>query len=727
MLKRVFKSVIRQKSLATTLHNFQSAAPKEIEIFIDGNRHMVDSRMTIFQACYSVGVIIPRFCYHEKLSIAGNCRMCLVEVEKAPKPVAACAAQIAPSMRILTNSEKVRIARGGVMELLLINHPLDCPICDQAGECDLQDISEGYGYQTSRYREFKRAVEDKNIGPIIQTNMTRCIHCTRCVRFAEEVMGVYDLGTVGRGKGTEIGTYIEKMLVSEISGNLADLCPVGALTHGPYAFTSRPHELKTTSSIDLMEAIIPRVEFNYRGPEIKRTLPRVNEEVNDEWISDKSRYAYDGLGRQRLSVPLVRNKETGQFEEATWERSLDLISRKFQSVSRPENELVGMIGEFNSVEAAMVLKDLFGKFNSQNILHSNYPIKGGLRSDYLFNRKIPEIEELDMLLLIGANPKYETPVLNARILSGVRHNGLKVFKIGASDELGYKFYHLGNSTKLIEEIIDDKHPICDRIKKARNVHIVVSSGLSNEIENINELYHGLQNYVHKITKSDDLTSDIKKAEGYVTIGLLNAFTGPINGYEVGINYKSVTEIVNPKFVYNVGNDNEKLLKKFYESNPGVFTVYQGTNGDIGASFADVILPSSAWTESYATYSSLEGRIQTSKLVVPPPGLARDDWKILRVLSEELGATLPYDSIEELRYRIAEVAPYLLKYDFVEPYTSFNDANSEKIDRSKEFFMSTVIDNFYKTDAISRSSLVMAKCAAAFNPTKMNNFLKKSFD
>ena len=328
----------------------QFSTPNPIEIFINGEKHLVDPRMTIFQACHSVGVVIPRFCYHEKLSISGNCRMCLVEVEKAPKPVASCTAQIAPGMKIFTESEKTRIARGGVMEFLLMNHPLDCPICDQGGECDLQDIYMGYGFETSRYNEYKRAVEDKNIGPIITTNMNRCIHCTRCVRFAEEVIGENELGTMGRGKATEIGTYVEKMFTSELSGNLADLCPVGALSHGPYAFTSRPHELKSVNSIDIMESIIPSVEYNYRGPEIMRCLPKIHELVNDEWISDKSRYAYDGLKRQRLTTPLIKNKTTSQFEEITWEEAIKIASYKISSLKDPKKDLIGLIGEFNNIE-----------------------------------------------------------------------------------------------------------------------------------------------------------------------------------------------------------------------------------------------------------------------------------------------------------------------------------------------------------------------------------------
>lgn len=328
-----------------------STQSTNIEIFINDESYMVDPKMTVFQACYVNGIVIPRFCFHEKLSIAGNCRMCLVEVEKAPKPVPACVANVMPGMRIKTNSELTRIARGGVMEFILANHPLDCPICDQGGECDLQDISVKYGYKTGRFDEYKRAVEDKNIGPLISTIMNRCIHCTRCIRFSQEVAGVFDLGTVGRGTHTEIGTYVNKMVTSELSGNLVDLCPVGALTNAPYAFTSRPWELCRTSSIDLMEGIIPSVEFDFRGPEIMRVLPMVNEKVNMEWISDKSRYSYDGLKRQRLSFPLKKNVENFEFEEIKWEVALQTIAKKLMEVETPESSIVGLIGEFASVEA----------------------------------------------------------------------------------------------------------------------------------------------------------------------------------------------------------------------------------------------------------------------------------------------------------------------------------------------------------------------------------------
>lgn len=716
MLRKLKLSIQTQKTLLT--RNF--ANPKEIEIFINDEKHMVDPRMTIFQATFHAGVVVPRFCYHEKLSIAGNCRMCLVEVEKAPKPVAGCFAQVAPGMRIHTDSDKVRLARGAVMEFLLANHPLDCPICDQGGECDLQDISREYGYEVGRFNEYKRSVEDKDFGPIISTHMTRCIHCTRCIRFAEEIAGSNELGTIGRGVKTEISTYVEKMLGSELSGNLADICPVGALTHGPYAFTSRPFELKTTNSIDLMESIIPYVEFSYRGPEIMRTLPRVNEPVNDEWISDKSRYAHDGLSRQRLSVPLKLNKETGQFEELTWLEAIELVAEKINSLKSPENELLGLMGQFTSVESATALNDMFHGLCCENIGYTAHPLKGLQRSDYLLNRSIAEIETLDCLLLVGSNPKFETPVMNARILKAVRQNGLKVYKIGAADDLSYKFVHIGNSSNSLNEILKGEHPFNQRLKDAKNAHIIFGSEMEDNIERFPEVYHQFQ------TLANNLNAE-KKEEGSerkVTVGMLHQFVGPISGYEVGIKYVSIDQIKKPKVVVNLGNDNESYLKQVLQKNKDAFVVYVGTNGDNGASYADLILPVAAWTEATGTFVSTEGRVQLSRKVVPSPGQAKEEWKTIRILAEMLNVQLPYDSVEELRFRMAELAPHLLKYDYIEPYGLWVE-NDHKKDIG-DFMISSSVDNFYKTDAISRSSLAMAKSSAAYNPSKLKNFLSKVF-
>lgn len=718
--KSKLSQLMKRKFLVRSNRNSFSS-PKDIEIFINDEKHLVDPRMTIFQACYSAGVIIPRFCYHEKLSVAGNCRMCLVEVEKAPKPVAGCFAQVAPGMKIFTESEKTRLARGAVMEFLLANHPLDCPICDQGGECDLQDISKEYGFEEGRFQEYKRAVEDKNVGPIISTHMTRCIHCTRCIRFAEEIAGFSDLGTVGRGQRTEIGTYVEKMLNSELSGNLADICPVGALTHGPYAFTSRPFELKTTNSIDLMESIIPQVEFYYRGPEIMRTLPRVHENVNDEWISDKSRYAYDGLSRQRLNVPLRRNKQTEQFEELTWKEAMDSIAYIINGMKNPDKDLLGIIGQFTPIETAIALNDFCHKLGSENIASSLYPLLGQQRCDYLLNRSISELDNLDCLLLVGSNPKFETPVMNARITKAVKEGRLKVYKIGSPDDLGYKFVHLGNSSNTLKEILSGNHPFCKRLNEAKNGHIIFGSELSNEIQDFGHLFQTFQSHVNKINKErKEVNSDQN-----LTIGVLHQFVGAISGHEVGIKYLPIQDIKKPTVVLNFGNDNDQFLSKVVAKNPDAFIVYFGTNGDAGASYADIVLPVNAWTEGSATYVSTEGRVQISRKVVISPGQSKEEWKVIRILSEMVSNQLNYDSLEELRYRMAELAPHLLKYDFLENFSHWgkNIGNKNEI---RDFILSSGIDNYYKTDAISRSSLVMAKSSAAYNPSKLSNFMAKIY-
>ena len=689
-----------------------SQAPNKIEIFINGDSYQVDPKMTVFQACYEEGIIIPRFCYHEKLSVAGNCRMCLVEVEKAPKPVAACAAGVMPGMRINTTSELARIARGGVMEFILANHPLDCPICDQGGECDLQDISVKYGYKTGRFDEYKRAVEDKNIGPLISTSMNRCIHCTRCIRFSEEVAGVFDLGTVGRGTYTEIGTYVNKMVNSELSGNIVDLCPVGALTNAPYAFTSRPWELTSTSSIDLMEGIIPSVEFNFRGPEVMRVLPLVNEKVNIEWINDKSRYSYDGLKRQRLSYPLKKNVEKNEFEEVRWEDALETLSGFLTEATDLDKSLVGLVGEFNSVETLTALKDLLNGVNCDNFMYDSFPFQNNARSDYLLNRTLPELENLDTLVLVGTNPKLESPVLNARILKAVKHNGLKVYKIGPAEDLSYDYVHLGNSSQVIKDIIKGKHPLSHILNNSKNGHILLGSGLSGFTADANNILQSIKNYTAKLNELNP--------ESYVSTGILHRFVGPINGYELGLQYKSLPESKNYKIVINMGNDNKEFLEKFYK-NKKTFSVYIGTHGDIGASYADLVLPASAWSEENGTYVSTEGRVQTGRLAVLPPALAKESWMVLRALAEEMGVKLNYDNMEEIKYRISEINPALLKYDFIEPYSVFGGVNK---DFETENLVS-MLDNFYKTDSVSRSSVVMSKCSATFNKDKMSNFFTDS--
>lgn len=712
--------------LGRGLANFSTGAaarPNLIEIFINDESHMVDPKMTIFQACFHAGVVIPRFCFHEKLSIAGNCRMCLVDVEKAPKPVASCAAQVAPGMRIHTNSEKARVYRGAVMEFILANHPLDCPVCDQGGECDLQDISVKFGFSDGRFKEYKRAVEDKNIGPLISTHMNRCIHCTRCVRFTEEVAGISELGTLGRGRATEIGTYISKLIGSELSGNAVDLCPVGALNHGPITYRNRPWDLQATDAVDLLDAIIPSVEFSYRGPEILRVLPKVNEAVNEEWISDKSRWAFDGLRRQRLTFPMRKNRD-GELEEVEWDTGLKVLASKLQEID-PRTELAGLVGQFTSLESAAALRDFFANLGAKHLAWAAHPFANGTRAHFLLNRSIPELEELDALVLVGCNPKLESPVLNARLLKASR-KGMRVFKFGAPDDLGYPFIHLGNSEKSLDEFLAGTHPASKALRESKNVHFLFSSELAREFPRARET----------LLRAKVAATDLAALSGgQVTAGILHNFVGPISGYEVGINYSSLEELPSKiKVLINFGNDEKNFLAQVgAKLAPDALVVYVGTNGDAGASQANLILPSAGFTECPATYVSTEGRVQLGQKVVPPPYLAKPEWMILRALSEEVGSPLPYNSLEELRYRLAELCPYAFKYDHLEPFSPFSYAfeaqkakPAQKNEKDLSFIFRSSVDNFYKTDAISRSSLVMNICSAAFNTEQLSNFPKKLY-
>ncbi|EGR28078.1 NADH dehydrogenase fe-s protein 1, putative [Ichthyophthirius multifiliis] len=715
MLKFIQKFKLNFKNL-TFIHNQafhkSSFQNKQIEIFIDGQSAKVDDSYTIFQACYENGVIIPRFCYHERLAVAGNCRMCLVEIENVPKPVAACASQVVPGMKVKTSSEKTRIHRGNVMEFLLANHPLDCPICDQGGECDLQDISVVYGYQQGRYREYKRSVEDKNYGPLVATSMNRCIHCTRCIRFATQICGVDDLGKTGRGKFSEIGTYVEKTFNTELSGNVVDICPVGALTNAPYAFTSRPWELKGYYTTDVMDTIGSAIQVDTRGPEIMRILPRIHEEINDEWISDKTRHAFDGLKKQRLRSPMQRSQE-GTYTEMLWEDAMRIIAEKLQGVSG--QEIGAIIGEFSDIETITALKDFLNRLDCENFEirgHDNLKLSADFRANYLFNSRILGIEECDLLLLIGTNPRYESPVLNSRILKQTKNN-LKVFNIGTSQDLMYKTIHLGNSTKVLNEILEGKHPFCERLKKAKLPMILCGANLF-EREDGKEIMENLK----VIANNYGVISEENKWNGF---NILHKECGKINALELGISTSEISP-KKPKVVFLLGADNNIKIEDIPEDS---FVVYLGTHGDEGAYFADIILPTATYTEKNATWVNTEGRVQQGRLVVMSPGDAREDWMVIRALSEECGVPLPYDTLEELRYRVAELAPHLLKYDFIEP-TSFGKLalQPQKGQNAQTLNVNPItdyIDNFYMTDAISRASVTMAKCSTAFNHEKFDNF------
>ncbi len=635
---------------------------KEVEVFVNNKPIKVDSSYSIFQACHEAGEIIPRFCFHEKLSVAGSCRMCLVEVEKSPKPIASCAMTVMAGMRINTKSDKTRIARGGVMEFLLANHPLDCPICDQGGECDLQDISQEYGYDGGRFKEYKRGVEDKDVGPLVKTTMTRCIHCTRCIRFNEEVAGMFSLGTTGRGKATEIGTYVENLVTSELSGNIVDLCPVGALTNKPYAFKARPWELKTVPSVDILDTILPSISVDSRGIELMRVLPRINEDVNEEWIGDKTRHALDGNKRQRLTVPLVRNLK-GEMEDKDWDVAFAAIQKAVNNISG--DNIQALIGEHSDLESICSLRDMMHRLDSDNISlgRNSLHIDNTVRGNFLMNSKIRGIEDTDLLLLIGTNPRYESPVLNARIRKAVNKNGLEVGLIGSPYDLSYEYNHIGSSTKSLIDIIEGKHPFCSKIAKSKNPMILVGSSMFKDKEGY-EMYKS----VLRLAKTGGFISEDKKWNG---LNILHKDIGAINALELGI--EPYMENKKGKVVILLGYDNiqENDIDK------DAFVIYIGSHGDKGAERADVILPGATFYEKSATFISTEGRVENTRVCVQPPYLARDDWEIVRAISEVVGATLPYDELFEVRNRLAELIPYTLKTGVIEPY-SYSKSKLNKI-------------------------------------------------
>uniref|UniRef100_A0A8C9Y057 NADH-ubiquinone oxidoreductase 75 kDa subunit, mitochondrial n=1 Tax=Sander lucioperca TaxID=283035 RepID=A0A8C9Y057_SANLU len=663
-------------------------------------------------ACEKVGMQIPRFCYHERLSVAGNCRMCLVEIEKIPKPVAACAMPVMKGWNILTNSDKTRKAREGVMEFLLANHPLDCPICDQGGECDLQDQSMQFGSDRSRFTESKRAVEDKNIGPLIKTIMTRCIQCTRCVRFASEIAGVEDLGTTGRGNDLQIGTYVEKMFMSELSGNVIDICPVGALTSKPYAFTARPWETRKTESIDVMDAVGSNIVVTTRGGEVMRILPRLNEDVNEEWISDKTRFAYDGLKRQRLTQPMVKN-ESGQLVPTTWEDVLPRVAGALQGVEG--NDVAAIVGGLVDAEALISLKDLLNRLNSENLCTEEmFPTVGAgcdLRSNYLLNTGIAGIEEADLLLLVGTNPRYEAPLFNARIRKSWLHNELQVALLGKEVDLSYTYDHLGESAKVLQEIASGTHPFSQVVlAKAKHPVVVVGSSCLQREDGA-----AIMAAVSTIAQNAHVRSGTE--ETWKVLNVLHRVASQVAALDLG--YKPGVEAIRknpPKVLFLLGADAGCITRQDLPKDS--FIIYQGHHGDVGAPMADILLPGAAYTEKCSTYVNTEGRAQQTKVAVTAPGMAREDWKIIRAISELAGVTLPYDTLDEVRDRLAEVSPNLLRYDDVEEANYFKQANELSKAVNQAVLTGSLVPpqltvkDFYMTDPISRASQTMAKCVKA---------------
>ncbi|XP_056634252.1 NADH-ubiquinone oxidoreductase 75 kDa subunit, mitochondrial [Diorhabda sublineata] len=706
--------------VATRCQSGGAKKPEKIEVFIDDNPVLVEPGTTVLQAAAMIGIEIPRFCYHERLAVAGNCRMCLVEVEKSPKPVAACAMPVMKGWRIKTDSEMTRKAREGIMEFLLVNHPLDCPICDQGGECDLQDQSMAFGSDRSRFTDIdfsgKRAVEDKDIGPLVKTIMTRCIHCTRCIRFASEIAGVDDLGTTGRGNDMQVGTYIEKLFMSELSGNIIDLCPVGALTSKPYSFTARPWEIRKVDSIDVHDALGSNIIVSTRTGEVMRIMPRVNEEINEEWLADKSRFSYDGLKRQRLVTPMIRDNQ-GELKPVDWEMALLTICKVIKQAG---NKIGAIAGGFADAEALVALKDLLNRLGSENLCTEHtFPMDGSgtdLRSSYLLNNKIVGAEEADLVLLIGTNPRFEAPLLNARLRKGFIHNDLNVASIGPKIDLTFEHEDLGTDPNVLQNIVNGQHSFSKKLQAAKKPLIIIGSE-SLERKDGAAILSAAQTLAAKTA--------IENKEWKV-LNVLHKVASQVAaldiGYTPGVDKVRDGDI---QVLFLLGADNGAIDKSDLPRD--CFIIYQGHHGDQGATIADAILPGAAYTEKQATYVNTEGRAQQTLVAVTPPGRAREDWKIIRALSEILGVKLPYDNLNEIRDRLEEVAPHLTRYGYVEGANYFNQAAQLAKNTKTTFDQESPLDvkikelqDYYMTDSISRASPTMAKCVQAVLKQKQSS-------
>jgi len=670
-------------------------------ITIDDIEVEVEPGLTVLQACELAGKEIPRFCYHERLSVAGNCRMCLVEMERAPKPIASCAMPVASGMVIRTDTELVNKARQGVMEFLLINHPLDCPICDQGGECDLQDQAMAYGFDKSRYLEKKRAVKDKYLGPLVSTIMTRCIHCTRCIRFAQEVAGVPELGATGRGENLEVGTYVEKALTSELSGNIVDLCPVGALTSKPYAFNARSWELEKTESIDVLDALGSSIRIDTRGTEVLRILPRNNDDVNEEWISDKSRHSCDGLKRQRLDQPYLR--KNGSLEPVGWPEALSTIAGKIKVTDG--EKIAAIAGDLADCESMVALKDLMIDAGCTHIdCRQDGGAVGEVRSSYIFNSTIAGIEKADAILIIGSNPRWEAPVLNARIRKRYRMGHLAVGLVAPKVDLTYPYAHLGEGPELLDDLLLSSNQFTKTLKGVDRPMIILGSGALARKDGAVILGKTRQLAEFCGVVSDDWNGfNVLQRVASRVGGLDLAFTP---SKKSSLDTSGILEAAASgklEIVYLLGADE---IDTNHLGN--AFVIYQGHHGDAGAHRADAILPGAAYTEKNATYVNTEGRVQRTNLATFPVGEAKEDWTIIRALSEAVGNTLPYDTLAQVRQRMTEINPIFSKVDELTDveWGTFGvegSINDEPFSRS--------IKNFYMTDPISRASITMAECTA----------------
>ena len=651
----------------------------------------VEEGLTVLQACEKAGVEIPRFCYHEKLSIAGNCRMCLVEMEKSPKPIASCAMPAAEGMVIKTNTPKIEKSRKGVMEFLLANHPLDCPVCDQGGECDLQDQSMFYGIDKSRFKENKRAVPDKNMGPLIKTQMTRCIHCTRCIRFATEIAGVPELGAIGRGEDMQITTYLEKSIQSELSGNVIDLCPVGALTSKPYVFEARPWELKKTETIDVMDAVGSNIRVDTYDWEVKRVLPIINEDINEEWISDKTRYACDGLLSQRLDTPYI--KYNNKFEKASWDEVFKIIKSKIQNTNK--DKIAGFVGDLINMEASYIFKEFLERtIDTKNYesRSSNMFIDSSKRENYLFNSTINGIEHSDLILLIGTNPRFEATMLNARIRKAYLKNKVKIVSLNDLGDLTYPYKSLDGKTQTIKDIFENKNELSKEVIEAQKPMIIFGESFLKS-KSAKFLFNSFKNF---------LLNNNKFTDDWSPLNFLPSDAATVGSLDLDIIDKK-NELINSlnehKFdlVFLMGQDNLKFNKK------NEFIIYVGSHGDNGAELADIILPGAAYTEQSGHYTNLEGKVQKAYKASYPPGDAKEDWEIINNLAEFMNNRKLFNDRDELESSMfnyinlkkeKQESPSIIKVDL----SDFEDE-----------ILKITYKDYYFSNVIARSSKTMNEC------------------
>ena len=678
------------------------------KININGKEIEFQKGMTVLQACELADVEIPRFCYHEKLSIAGNCRMCLVEMEKSAKPIASCAMPAAEGMKIKTNTEFVEKARKGVMEFLLANHPLDCPVCDQGGECDLQDQSLYYGFDKSRFSENKREVKEKYMGPLIKTQMTRCIHCTRCVRFATEVAGITEIGAIGRGEDMEITTYLEKSMDSELSANVIDLCPVGALTSKPYAFEARPWELKKTESIDVMDAVGSNIRVDTYGWEVKRILPRINNAINEEWISDKTRYACDGLLKQRLDSPYLR--KNGKLSKCSWDEAINTVSQRLTQSNK--GEIGGHVGDLVSLESIFSFKNFlnFIGCSDYDFREKNIYFNTEQKINYLFNTSIEKIDESDLILLIGCNPRHEATILNARIRKAFVNNKTKIFSIGDSGNLTYDYEIIGKSTEDLKNILEKKNKISEKILASKKPLFIIGES-SLTLRSGKYIFEEVKHFLYEngfINEEWNALNFIPRNAS--TIGCLD------------LNFFKEKNSEHSEFLEKIKNNNFKTLYLLNSDNLDIkkkneFIIYQGSHGDRSAEIADVIIPNPAYTEKSGLYINLEGRVQKCNKASYPIGVSLDDWEIFNLITEKYKKEKLFSNFDDLRKLTLKNVRNFNQIDQL-PSCEIKKTKKKDAEFIKEDIQVNEID-YYFSNSIARASKTMSDCRNIKSKKKIN--------